>query len=424
MRLPVTLLAILPLSVPVLEPDATAQVPATAAEIKACLDRGRPALRKHLQRARGDVLALVCLAALHDQIQHTDKVLARALRRLDAAVLKGTYGAALRLMVMAEAPLAFGGMNLLAREKRIARDVTRLLKNRFRGGFTYAKRNPYWDLSNTQYAALGLRAAVSLGHVVPERIWLEMLKTILSVQFEDGGFGYTKTYRRKKAYSSMTVAGIAVLQICRQNLPADVCKELKVDDALKLAWRWMETNKGDIGISVTLSCLYFHYGLERAAVLSDVERVGGRDWYRVGAGMILDMQDKKRGSWRSSWEIRPGALPGPGSQVDTAFAVLFLRRHFKKHLPARYPRMAVLNAQSTDPEIEAAARHAVRLGDKSMPGVLKGLRSELSPRRRAAALALRELAGEDFGYDPKLEPAKTGAAIKAAEKWWLNRKDK
>lgn len=175
-----------------LDSNGTAQILPTTQEIKASLDLARPALMEHLKRARGNVLALVCLAAVHDGIERTNPYLRRAAKRLKATVLTGTYGAALRLMVLADEPEFYGMISLDERDKRVATDVKSILRNRIGGGFTYRKRADNPDLSNTQYAALGLRAAVSLGAKVPEKIWLDMLTSTLKAQGEGGGFGYTR----------------------------------------------------------------------------------------------------------------------------------------------------------------------------------------------------------------------------------------
>ena len=290
-------------------------------EIQAALKQARPALIQHLGQQRQGVRALLCLAALHDGVPTKDKAFAYAIRRLSKVRFRGTYEAAIRLMVMASHP-AFPD-----RERLLRRDVRTLLQNRVGSGFGFTypghNRNSWPDLSNTQYAALGLRAATSMGHKIEKDIWLETLLGTLKGQHSGGAFGYSIGHRRKQPYSSMTVAGIAVLQICKQHLSKDDVKELDLDLDKKLAhaWDWMKVNAHDIGSDHALSTLYFHYGLERAAILSDKKKVGDVDWYRRGAQMLVDMQDK-HGAWRSSWEIRPGALKGPGSPVDTAFAIL------------------------------------------------------------------------------------------------------
>ncbi len=75
--------------------------------------------------------------------------------------------------------------------------------------------------------------------------------------------------------------------------------------------------------------------------------------------------------------------------------------------------------QATDPEIQSAAQRAVHRGLPAVPDVLKAMRSEILPQRKAAALAIRELAGKEFGYDPVKTAGDSGEAIKAAELWWL-----
>ncbi len=386
-------------------------------KIQKALHRARPALLKHLKQTNGALLALCCLAAVHDGVPSDNRAFSRACKKLSRAHLRGTYGAALRLMVMAEMP-AFPD-----REDLLQGDVETLLRNRAGGGFTYAKRNSWWDLSNTQYAALGLRAGESMGAEIDAEIWQKTLNTVLQIQDADGGFGYSRDKRRKHAYSSMTVAGVAVLQVCQQMLGAKLPKEqqAKVSQAVDKAWLWMAAHKEDMGYPQASSCLYFHYGLERAAILCDRKLVGGRNWYEVGADMLLQMQ-QKTGAWRSSYEYRPGGLEGPGSPVDTAFAMLFLRRKFQKVQEPSYVKLQSLGIQSSRQDVTLAVSHLLRQGKQTIPEVLKALRSPVTNRRRAAALALQEFAGGVFGYDPELPPTESAAAIKLAEQWWFKQR--
>jgi len=382
--------------------------------VQAALKRARPVLIKQLGQQRMGVRALLCLAALHDGVPADNKALVHAVRRLSNVRLIGTYEAAIRLMVMAEHP-AFP-----RREKLLRIDVNTLLKNRVAGGFSYPgrNRNSWWDLSNTQYAALGLRAAVAMGHEIDKKIWLKMIEATLKGQHVDGGFGYSIKNRRKKPYSSMTVAGIAVLQICKQHLSKEDVKEFELDKKIAHAWDWMTINAHEIGSDHALSTLYFHYGLERAAILSDKKKLGSVDWYRRGAEMLVEMQGRHAG-WSSSWEIRPGALQGPGSPVDTAFAILFLRRKFKKVLPKTHLTLLTLGVQATDDAIQDAARRAIKRGVAAVPDILKAMRSDVLPRRKAAGLAIHGISGKNFGYDPVKPVADSTDTIKAAELWWL-----
>ncbi|MBY0457488.1 MAG: HEAT repeat domain-containing protein, partial [Gemmataceae bacterium] len=62
--------------------------------------------------------------------------------------------------------------------------------------------------------------------------------------------------------------------------------------------------------------LYFLWSLERACVVFGLEKLGGLDWYDVGSTVLVRSQDAG-GTW--------GNVGGHyGSEVNTAFAVLFL----------------------------------------------------------------------------------------------------
>ncbi len=382
-------------------------------KVDAALARARPALLEHLRLQDGGVLALACLAAAHDEVPREDRTFAAALERLSRAELTTTYELALRLMVMAEVA------QFPRRDRLVGRDAKRLLGHRLGGGFTYPAPQDSWDLSNTQYAALGLRAAAALGAAVPAKVWADMAKAVVAAQAEDGGFAYTSKHRRHRPYASMTVAGIAVLELCRQHL-GRAASPAASEAAITRAWAWMARNAIEVGNPDALSCYYFHYGLERAAILSDVERVGDVDWYRAGAEMLV-VQQRRDGAWRGLREIRPGALGGAGSPVDTAFAVLFLRRKFQKEVRPVTGEGGLerLSAASGDDEIARVAESIAARGTRGIRTVLRGLRSEVAPRRRAAVAALVRLAGTDFGIHPELPPTESARAIVAAERWGL-----
>jgi len=60
--------------------------------------------------------------------------------------------------------------------------------------------------------------------------------------------------------------------------------------------------------------LYFLWSLERVGVVYGVDKIGGLDWYDVGAAAIVQSQGQN-GLWSST---------GYGADVNTAFAILFL----------------------------------------------------------------------------------------------------
>jgi len=193
------------------------------------------------------------------------------------------------------------------------------------------------DLSNTQYAALGLRAAVAAGIPVPPLTWERLTRGTLDCregrQSSRGpvtgkhsgtpnGFGYSAGH--PNAYGSMTVAGIGTLAICRDNLPTSGMKNLAstAERAIQdgIAWmgaNWKLTDLGRNFLGNSRNRLwdyYYLYGIERAGVLGQADLFGEHDWYQQGAELLVDQQ-APNGGW--------------GEQVDpvtVCFALLFLKK--------------------------------------------------------------------------------------------------
>lgn len=388
---------------------AVAQPPDLNVQIHRALDRARTVLLDEVRRAQGGELALVCLALLHDRVDRRDPVLRDGLERLARANLTRTYDLALRLMVAHE----------LADARGAAADLERLLANQIdAGGFSYTGHEP-WDLSNTQYAALGLRAAHALGSEAPRVVWRRLARAVAGIQRRDGGFPYREGQR---STGSMTVAGIAVLEICRQRLGGETAGRLGLRRRIFHAWRWLARHASKLlGNARMQWSYYFHYGLERAAILSGREKVGEVDWYDVGAHMLLDQQ-MEDGGWHRDRAF-PRARVDRSEPVGTAFAVLFLRRGFRRTLAPITPGGGVsartLPVGADERRIDSAVAHEVARGLAAVPDLLRALRSPLPARRRAAARALARIAGRDFGYEPDAPVVSRAAAAKRAERWWL-----
>lgn len=382
------------------------------------LEKARPALLAHLRTAQRGPLALLTLAAVHDGVPQDDPIFARAIERLQKQRLTGTYELALRLMVLQDAPW------FPDRMARARSDLRALLRNWKNGGFTYpeSRGDRNWDLSNTQYGALGLRAARSLDLAIPAVVWRQLADTISGAQADDGGFGYGPTTRRL-TYASMTVAGIGVLEICREAM-GDGEASRALAPRIRRGWRWLDDHVLEIGDVRTRQSFYFHYGLERAGILSDVDEVGGRNWYEWGAEMFVREQ-LEAGGWRTRGHgsdlgfAQPDA--GLGTPVDTAFAVLFLRRKFPRSVVPITARRAVtlasLAENAGEDDIVAAARLAVAQGSAGMRSVLDAMRSDVVPRRKAAARALAHLCEEPIRYNPYRDAAHNRDAIARAEAW-------
>ena len=393
--------------------------------INQALEDARPALLGHLQEAadrstRAGELALVLLAAIHDGVPVTDKLMVAAMKSLAAAKPDQTYDVALRLMVL-EACAEFPDRLKLAKA-----DGKTLLEHRNNNGtFQYMRRPAGWDLSNTQYGALGLRAAAALGVTVERSVWSKLAAEVGEQQDSYGGFGYhTRHGNEQLGYASMTAAGIAVLAICQQALGEDPDPKKPLQQRINRGWQWFVTNSQTIGSPRERWSYYFHYGLERAAILTDVKTLAnGVDWYAVGARMLVDAQEAG-GGWRSQTDGYPGGQlsGGRGASVPTSFAILFLRRMFKKVVAPITPHvvtLASLGAKSKDADVEACAAELLRRGKAAMTDIVKGLRGEHATQRRAASQALAGIAGDTFGFDPALDQDGNRDAVHKAELWFL-----
>ena len=406
-------------------------MPAQDADLRSriddALDLARPALIAHLKAAvrastRPGELALLVLAAIHDGVSMDDGSLQKAIRKLAKARPNQTYDLALRLLVIEACP-AFPDRLAIARK-----DARKLLRHRSRdGAFQYHERPSGWDLSNTQYGALGLRAARSLGIDIDDKVWLRLAREVGEQQAPDGGFCYTEARTSWNTYASMTAAGIAVLAVCRQALGDNHRRTGELDKRIANAWAWFANHRDVIGSAREHWCFYFHYGLERAAILCDVTEVGARDWYVEGARMLVEQQ-LSGGGWRSLHGGFPGHhLSGrKGDAVPTSFAILFLRRKFQKQagpITQQVVRLVNIGPRSKQKDVELCARQLVARGKEAMVDVVKALRSEIEPRRRAAALALEGITGDRFGYDPSAGREANRRAVRRAELWFLQNRN-
>ena len=190
------------------------------------------------------------------------------------------------------------------------------------------------DLSNTQYAALGLLVAHRAGIAVSDRVWRRLITATFEYQRKrrmvDGpamkngkasklpiaGFSY---YRGGgKATGSMTCAGLTILAICREGLGDRLSKQraADLDESLMLALNWLGHNFAvDKNPGAKKSWIYYYlYGLERVGGLLRTKYFGGHHWYYEGAEFLI-AQQKGGGEWAHN-----------NAEADTCFALLFLKR--------------------------------------------------------------------------------------------------
>jgi len=187
------------------------------------------------------------------------------------------------------------------------------------------------DLSNTQYAALGLWAASRAGFEVPSDVWTELARASLRYADSDGGFGYSISIGRgRSATGSMTAAGIGTLAICEarlrraKTLPEELGRQIA--HARERGLEWLATNFTAKTNPRSGGWHYYYlYGLERLGAFVGAPKIGAHDWYEAGARFLVNAQDEG-GSWNNGTDLS-----------DTCFALLFLRRATAFDAPRKGP---------------------------------------------------------------------------------------
>ena len=200
--------------------------------------------------------------------------------------------------------------------------------------------NGYWnypgdqlDLSNTQYALLGLWLAHQSGLEVKEKVFEKVLNTLMQYQLADGGWSYfgpllssgPTIANEQKASASMTTAGMATLLFAYDRLTEKKAlgKKFKedVDASIVRGMAWLDKHMSyseNINLNEGQNVpwyYYYMYNIERLGTIADTDTLGGKNWYAAGATELIKRQGQA-GSWGD-----PNADP-----VDTAFALLFLNR--------------------------------------------------------------------------------------------------
>ena len=193
------------------------------------------------------------------------------------------------------------------------------------------------DNSNTQFAILGLKAAMDAGVSVPETVLRRTNMHFRNTQRrDDGGWGYTPG---QNATGSMTTAALTALYVTGAALaPEQVsCSGHRRDASIEAGLAWLGNNwsvRQNPGGGAASWLYYYLYGVERVGVLSARRTLGGHDWFREGAEFLVDAQ-KRDGSWG-------------GGALDTIFALLFLAKGRAPVVVAKLARRADWNNHPHD----------------------------------------------------------------------------
>ncbi len=268
----------------------------------------------------GGMTALATYTLIKSGVSREDESVRRGLSVVLRTDFRSTYSQAVRLMLLES-------LRAPSQWKSAAQSsLDFLVKNQdaASGGWAYPTGGV--DLSNTQFALLGLRAAHHLGLAIPDAVLLKCANGMLRGRDGDGnnwfaargGFRY---WMNREPSGGMTAAALAGLAVIRElggkssELQALFEKNSK---SIESSEQWLahrfDVAKNPLGESAWTPSFHFPYlwALERYGGLCAKPKIGEHAWYDEGARWLVERQGED-GHWG-------------GSLQDTCFALLFLRR--------------------------------------------------------------------------------------------------
>jgi hypothetical protein len=180
--------------------------------------------------------------------------------------------------------------------------------------------NGHWgDQSRNQYAVLGLGIAKKRGFEVSEKV-LNASKTLWENTYNQKGWGYSASSEAPVTLS-MSCAGIASLSLLGDELyTAD--KKCGIYEENRLLSDSLAGLVGQLKADRVRISTYALYSLERVAIFLDLKTIGGMDWYRFGAELIINGTYNHE---NKNYTLGKGSASGE----DPAFRLLFLAKGFK-----------------------------------------------------------------------------------------------
>ena len=186
------------------------------------------------------------------------------------------------------------------------------------------------DNSNTQFALLALWAARR--HDVPtENSLILAQKRFQTTQNSDGGWGYVPRFGSADAMTGVGLLGLAIghgasekgilaaIDARANKSPAKAnLQDPIIVKGLQAFGNYIGKDDPNNKNPAMVNC-YFLWTLERVAMIYNLRTIGNKDWYRWGVHILLPNQNDN-GSWFG------GQYPGATPNLDTCFALLFLKR--------------------------------------------------------------------------------------------------
>lgn len=281
----------------------------------------------HSADKRVGATGLVLLALANAGLDAEHPALRRGLAWLRTQQPDQTYHVALQAMALAmlspEADAA-----ILARNVAWLEDA-QVPAGPGAGSWSYREsRGGTGDNSNTQFALLALHEAARVGVPVRGETWVRSQQYWVSCANADGSWGYSG---RSPGTGSMTCAGIASVWITSEHIGTpdaqairggvSCCGGGRTPQVLERGIDWLGrrfsvTQNPGAGGDTWL--YYYLYGMERVGRFTARRFIGDHDWYREGARMFIDAQDRLSGQFV--------ARRIEDETVATSFALLFLAK--------------------------------------------------------------------------------------------------
>ena len=267
------------------------------------------------------------------------------------------------------------------KDQKMCEIAVKALEARFRkgayggGGWRYAKggmgeTDPMVDVSATQYAILGFKAASRMGIKYDKSTLVEVFRLLRGQQAKDGpvvkakwkgskddddkkkdrgtssdgpekdlkarGWGYCRQSSHseldKTTYGSMTAAAINALILVRDELIDDPGQKRvweKLEEECNtmigdgLAWMVANWSMEENPKAQMHRFYYYLYTIERLGMLGGIDEIGSHDWYIEGTQVLLKQQTSG-GASDGAWDV--GHEIDPSDVYNTCYALLFLKR--------------------------------------------------------------------------------------------------
>ncbi len=198
------------------------------------------------------------------------------------------------------------------------------------------------DNSNTQFALLALWVAQRHGVPLGPTVRL-VAQRFENSQKSDGSWSYgyldggNRPEPRRRSMTTVGLLGLALRDGLRTEKDLTAAPDSRVVHGLAAVSRDFGDPTGQMKRGLPMTDVYYLWSLERLAMLYDLPTIGGKDWYRWGAEILVGNQNG-RGDW-AGWDRGPrDAKSNCGPNVNTSFALLFLlRSHLVKDLTAKLP---------------------------------------------------------------------------------------